>query len=280
MRFVSVALVLILSLWNRPAQPQSVVPNFSDLTVKVRIERGFGFGPGATTYYFKGPRERIERNLPGGITLIGPAGTSRAERRLAAVTISECDLKVTYRLHPQNKTYLEFHLPDLNESKDRKFHLLRRVRTGPEVIVTFDSRDTGERKPVGSYEAHRIETTVTVEPSKGAETKPAKIEVDGWYLDIPGLGCMQQDFPAWFWQHPRYGLNDKIVMKHNGPEPHGIVIQGTAVTQQGINTIANRVKFLGSSDQALNNSLFEVPADYHPATPGHRYPFPVVTPNR
>lgn len=269
MRQTSIALLLVL--FSQPAQPQFVVPSFPDLTIKVRLVRGFVLGPGITTFYLKGPRERIERSLDLRRAIVTPSATINRDRIvLTSATINQCDLGTAYHLHPQNKTYMESHFHNREESKTKELHFRGQPKTGPEVLVTFDSVDTGEQRHVGPYEAHRIKTTVTVEPSKGATTAAAKVEADAWYLDLSGLNCMEQPAPSVFWQPPRYGVNDRITITHNGPEPRGLVIEGAATTRQGGNVIENKAVLIKVSDQALDDSLFEVPPDYVPATPGHQ----------
>lgn len=69
--------------------------------------------------------------------------------------------------------------------------------TGPEVVVTVDTEDTGERRQMGSFDARRVRTSITVEPSKGAAAKPGTVEIDGWYIDLFGWTAARGIGRAW-----------------------------------------------------------------------------------
>src|SRR4029077_7677767 len=127
-----------------------------------------------------------------------------------------------------------------------------------------------ERRGIGTYEARRIKTTITVEPSKGAATKPGKAEIDGWYLDLPGLHCRADSAgedrpPVMDWIIlVRAGAHDHVIFKNHGVAPRGLVLEQTATQRQAGNVIVNKTELLEVSDQPLDEALFEVPSDYVP----------------
>jgi len=175
--FLSIALSLTSDvLAQTPARTGLVVPTFTDLTIKKR--HSFGVASGATTEVLnlKDARERREfiYEQPGN-------------RRSSYVTITQCDRGLSVQLNPEAQLY------SITELVDWSARLAGGRREpegqGPEVTTTFDAVDTGERRPAGRYVARRVRTTVTVEPSPGAHTPPSIRETDGWYIDLPGLGC-------------------------------------------------------------------------------------------
>ena len=59
-------LILLATLATVPTTIRPMVPNFRDLTIKIRETRGLSH-PMVHAYYFKGPRERTEIIPEGGI---------------------------------------------------------------------------------------------------------------------------------------------------------------------------------------------------------------------
>ena len=58
-------LILLATLASVPTTIRPTVPNFRDLTIKIRETRGLSH-PMVHAYYFKGPRERTEILPEGG----------------------------------------------------------------------------------------------------------------------------------------------------------------------------------------------------------------------
>ena len=266
-------LVLLLAALASSPRSTLVVPNFRDLTIKTRETHRL-MAPTVTTWYFKGARQRTEHH----------SEAMRWPEPLTAV-VFQCDQRTEIILRQREKKYGSFtmHSSELTNIEHRPF---RSGVTGPDVTITFASVDTGERRDFGGYEANHIKTTITVDPSHGASRKPAQTVVDGWYLDLPGLDCRESS--------PRENLipgahvggfelgfagggHDHLIFKHVGIMPHGLPISLTATERAEGNVIVSKIELLESSEAPLDDSLFEVPADYSPAQMpgGHivlRYP--------
>jgi hypothetical protein len=256
------SVLAFIAVLAAPAQSKWVVPSFHDLTIKTRETRGLSH-PMVTTWYFKGPRERNEL-LPDG----------SLNRQPFTASIMQCDLRTQIRLFEHTKTYIS--LVDHSRDTDRDAEEARRRKRpprpqpvfGPEVTVTSDSVDTGERRPIGTYEARRVKTTLTIEPSKEAASKPGRVEIDGWYLDLPGLYCHEDStrengppIAGWL-MLVRGSIRDHVIFKILGTPPRGLVVEETAKQRQAGNTIVNKTELVEVSDQPLDESLFEVPPDY------------------
>jgi len=251
-------LLVLLAVLAASAKTTWVVPNFHDLMIKARETRGLSH-PTVTTWYLKGPRERIE-NLP----------ETSLRRTPFAVSIIQCDLRTQIRLLEQTKTYTSFVSHPEEEERSRIHRIAPKLPAGPDVTVTMDSVDTGERRSVGGYEAHRIRTTITIEPSKDAASKPGNVQIDGWYLDLPGLYCHEDSsqendppFAGWL-MLVRGDLHDHLIFKNLGTAPHGLVVEETATQRQAGNVIVNKTELLEVSDKPLDEALFDVPSDYIP----------------
>jgi len=248
-------LILLLSpLASAQDSSQWVVPSFNDLKIKTRETRGL-MTPQVSSWYFKGARERNEH---------GPAA-ARPGFIPFLISILECDQKASIRLHPHFKTYT-ISVAHESASSEERHRPNRPLADGPDVTISIDSVDTGETKPIGSYQARHLKTTFTIQPSKGAATKPGKVEADSWYLEIPGLGCHQE--PSRFeWtrlyapllSHEYSEHRDHIEIKKNGAEPRGLVIEETVRELSDGNRIVNRTELVEVSADLLDQSLFEIP---------------------
>ena len=251
---LSLILLFAASTTAVPPVSKFVVPNFKDLTIKTRTT--FGVSPSSVaTSYFKGARQRSEHH-PEHLRIVPPY----------SATIMQCDLKTEYLVNENAKTYRK------SSWGNRQGHPFLREpnETGPEVVVTVDTADTGERRQMGSFDARRVKTSVTVEPSKGAAAKPGKVEVDGWYIDLFGVNCRERDpdsigislIPM---LSPSDGQHDHVIIKRIGNGQRGYAVSETSTTKEGGNTIVKKHELLEFSERPLDPSLFELPPHYSPA---------------
>jgi hypothetical protein len=212
-----------------------------------------------TTWYLKGARQRVEHSIVGASPKFSPFTAS----------IMQCDQRASIHLFLHQKTYTESisHHPE-GEEVQRRTVEERPAPTGPKVLVTINAVDTGERRQIGAYEAHHLKITINVEPTKGAATAAGTADADAWYLDLPGLYCLNEG--------PRnsdmqllgpmmtqsFGTHDHMVYSHLGIRPQGLLIEETATERSGGNVIVDKTELLDSSDQPLDESLFEIPSDF------------------
>jgi hypothetical protein len=250
--------------------PALVVPTFADLTIKKRQSFGTALSRGTTeVLYLKGARERHELlyEQPG-------------DRGFNYVTIMQCDQRRSVQLNPEATLY------SVSVLEDRSAQL----RPGPpvpegqgaDVTTTFDAMDTGQRRPAGHYVARRVRTTVTVEPSPGANTPPSTRETDGWYLDLPGLGCSDAATTAYLTVGEAVrpgGLRDRHHYKTKGAASRGYAIEETTRYTQTGGTTVDRVELIELSEHPLDSSLFDVPRDYRPALPRVRGGYDMTKPD-
>ena len=247
----------ILAIFAAPLAAASpvhrVVPNFRDLTIKLRETHGLSHAM-IHTSYFKGPRERKEI-LPEGAKLMGPGSS-----------ILQCDLRTVIHLRPNSKTYTSFSGP--TERDPSRPVRVRPQPEGPIVNLTMDSVDTGERRTVAGYEARHLKSTITIQPSKDAATQPGKVQLDTWYLDLPGESCLDAQprslssiFMGMFKVGPT-GRPDHFDITYTGVQPTGFILEERSTQREGGNVILNKTELLEVSEQPLDESLFEIPPDY------------------
>ncbi|HUM05260.1 MAG TPA: hypothetical protein VLT90_07355 [Terriglobales bacterium] len=205
-----------------------------------------------------------------------------------SIGIQQCDLRTVYRLHPFMKSYIKMTVPERQRERPQDEippleQLQMRNLNGPDVTITVDAVDTGDRRQMGSYEARRVKTTITVEPSKRATTKPGTMQVDGWYLDLKGVACFERDT-----QQP-VDVNKivfEVVRNHDHPivrllgnAPSGFAVEQNSTRKEGGNVILGKIELLEFSEQPLDPSLFEPPPDYTQHTPGQGPPGQRVGPD-
>ena len=259
--------------------PKFVVPNYSELKLKIRETRGLQM-PLTSVWYFKGARQRVEHWFgPHGWH---PTGDLQLDKRLlgreegpVSDQIYQCDQNTAYHLLSMEKAYRTFPI-NYPERPPRKYPQLERIVPpgGPDVNVTIESQDTGERRQIAGYEVRRVKTTITVEPSKGAKTKPSKVDIDAWYLDLPAIACREipstEDVPPSMAPFilPGPGLYDHKIYKRIGVAPHGFVIEQTARRRKAGNIEVDKTELLEVSEKPLDDSLFEPPVNFRALKPG------------
>lgn len=238
--------------------PAVVVPHFHDLTIKTRQRRGL-MHPQVNTWFFKGPRQRAEYSSENALPRFGPF----------VATVTQCDQHQMIHLNLHRKTYVSFNLPFPDHHRVSQ-DLSAEPTMEPEVLVTIDAVDTGDRRRVGAYEARRIKTSVKIEPNKGATTKPGQAKADSWYVDLPGMNCRENNplitsslVMGLIAPQPP-GHHERIVYRYFGIEPSGLLIEETSTQKSAGNVIKNKTETLEISERPLDESLFEIPPDFTP----------------
>jgi len=232
--------------------PKLVVPNFPDLTIKTRRTNGHRHST-EETLYLKGARQRSEY-------VIQNAGST-----MDRVSITQCDEKLRLNLNNKEKTYASFPIEDWATRAKQTRPTPPPEMTGADVTVTIDSVDTGERRKLGSHELRHVKTTTKVEPGAGAVKQPSITEVDGWYIDLPGLSCRESRGVGFGYVVATSGKRDHIQIKRLGTAPHGYVVEETNRQTEAGRTTISKVELLEFSEAPLDASLFDVPAEYSPA---------------
>jgi hypothetical protein len=228
-----------------------VVPKFSDLTITTRQSFGAsGSLRRVEVLSLRGARERRESRYD---EQAGRAPTTR-------VTITQCDRRRTIDVNPETKLYgiVDFHQASTQSAIDPA------VPAQPaDVTITFDAVDTGERRQLGRYVARRVRTTVSIEPEVGARTSASTRTVDGWYIDVPGIGCSSASGTAYL---VLVG-GDRPAYKTRGSARRGVAIDETTVTTTATGSEVSRIELVEFSEAPLDASLFDIPRGYRRALP-------------
>lgn len=229
-----------------------VVPHFSDLKIKTR--RSEQASTAVETLYLKGARQRREylRDKPA---------------KTAFASISRCDERKRIDLNDEAKLYAELPIVDWSEQRKRARPIPQSQMTGADVTITADAIDTGERRQQGAYTARHVKTKITVESGAGAAMPSSVEERNGWYIDLPGLGCEESSQGTGFvYMNLRAGnRQDRMHLKRLGTAHTGFPLEETVTkTEQGMSTIS-RLELLEFSEAPLDDAVFQIPAGYSPA---------------
>jgi hypothetical protein len=269
--------LLVFVAAQAAAVPAFVVPDFADFRITTRQALG---EPGSTVtteiLYLKGPRERREHIIE---RLPVP--------EIHYVTISQCDRRRTVTLNADAKLFGISPFEEWSRHVERLQPAPEAQRTGADVTITTDTVDTGARRRLGSQVARHVRTRITVEPTAGANTRPREEEIDGWYLDVPGLGCSSAGHSATYLLGEVIrpgGVRDRVRYKTIGHAHRGYPIEETARhAEAGLTTVTTRT-LIDFSDAPIDSALFEIPRDYQPALPlvrgGHDLTKPDTIANR
>jgi hypothetical protein len=233
--------------------PKLVVPNFPDLTIKTRRISG-NQSSSQETLYLKAARQRSEHIMQN-------AGSS-----VGSITITQCDAKLRFNLNSKEKTYASSPIEDWATRMKRARPTSREEMTGADVTVTINTVDTGERRKMGSSELHHVKTTTKVEPGRGAVMQASLTEMDGWYIDLPGLGCDDSRSGVTVgYLVATSGKRDRVQIKRLGTASRGYAIEETTLRTEAGETTISKVELLEFSEATLDSSLFELPAGYSQA---------------
>jgi hypothetical protein len=242
--------------------PDFAVPNRRDLTIRTRRSHGEASAVTQEILLLKGARERRERitQRPG-----------REAGRDTIITINQCDKRRAVLLNDKTKLFWAARFRDGPAYVNRLRPIPQADQAGADVEITIDSVDTGERRQVGSYVARRVMMTRQVKPSPGANTRAATDEWDGWYIDLPGLGCSNsrvEGFALLTGEVIRPGRpHDRLHFRQLGSAPRGYaIVETTRHTEDGRTNVA-RLELVEFSEARLDATLFEVPSDYRTALP-------------
>jgi hypothetical protein len=241
-----------------------VSASFADVTIKQRVTMsGQRF---ESTRHIKGSRERTEQH----IEMADPAMAAYMPQ---IATVTQCDLKRRIEISDRKQLYFvePFETPEA-ESAARPARSTQPATTGPAraggtVTMTYNVRDTGERKTMFGLEARHIITTQEMESSADSCNGPSKtkFEFDGWYVDFAAdFSCSSTATPYSPGRMPKPNCTDRIARRGTGTAPKGMMLQGTMKIfgADGSVQMTQTTETLELNRDSLDASLFDIPVGY------------------
>jgi hypothetical protein len=178
-------------------------------------------------------------------------------------SIQMCDQHRSVQLNGTTRVYLDS--PDPTPASAPVTPAAEKHKGG-RVTYTTAVTDTGETKQVFGVTAHHLKTTVTKESSPDAcDKKPEKVEIDGWYIDLPDtVSCIGAPAPE---KDVRVDQKDAscsdAVTYVRPPASRAYPVSYTMVTSSGTDApITTKMEATDVKRTTIDPQQFDVPADY------------------
>ncbi len=244
MRYSRLSLVAVLCL-----------STFASADLKIKTRTTVMGHTTESTVYIKGARQRTEMSFGGHG---GTASIMQCDqKRMVTVTGNQC--MVTSFGGEEGSCPATPNVRDMMRGKQAEPQ-----RAGGVVTITRTSTDTGDRQEMFGYKARHIKSTMTMASTPDAcNQSNMKMEMDGWYADIPGFSCGDESYRAMACGGggEKAGCRDRIVMKGGGGAPLGYPLKQTMnmISQERTFTVTTEVVEL--TNTTLEPTLFDAPPD-------------------
>ena len=202
-----------------------------------------------------------DKTTTGTVLMHGERQRVSAEGVLASIQM--CDQHRSVQLNTTTRVYLDspdptpVSMPVTPAGEKHK---------GGHITYTTTVVDTGETKQMFGFTAHHLKTTVTKDSSPDAcDKKPEKVEIDGWYIDLPDtVSCIGAPAPE---NEIRVDAKDAscsdAVTYVRPPASKTYPVGYTMVTTSGTDApITTKMEATDVKRTTIDPQQFEVPSDY------------------
>jgi hypothetical protein len=196
-----------------------------------------------STVYAAGKRQRVE--LTGGTAII-----------------TQCDLSRAVQVNDRARAYaiVPFATPAASTPAAGAA-----PKPGASVLVRTTGTDTGERRDIFGQPARHLKLVTTTEPSPQAcDKKKGRVEVDGWFADIPELQECPGAKAVRVSVEPAGTCRDPRVEEHEGIAVTGFPLAYSVVAFDGAGKEISKlvVEVTALAREALATPLFEPPSEF------------------
>jgi hypothetical protein len=257
-----------------PKPPVRPVATPTDVKIRARFESDAQISENTT--YYQGPRQRVE--FPG------------------VVLITQCDLKKTIQLNDKSKRFMVQPLVEAAAAPAAPAAATSAPgapgATGPSgsqgpgfpspfgaafgqrgaapqkpkggvLTYTTTITDTGERQTMLGSEARHIKLTTVKEASADAcDKRLAKVETDGWYIDLAVHLAECESAPAPPPQPDATSCEDRTESRQSGDAKLGFAVATTVTTTDDKDVRTSSMEVVDLQITSLDQALFAVPAGY------------------
>jgi hypothetical protein len=184
----------------------------------------------------------------------------------ALASVQQCDKHRGLQLNTATRVYLE--MPDPTDAPAERPVPANGKQKGGRITYTTTVVDTGEKKDMFGFPARHLKTTVSKESSPDAiDKKPEKVEIDGWYIDLPDtIACTGTPSPEKEIRiDPKDASASDLVTYVRPPASKAYPVSYTMVTTSGTDApITTKMEATEVKRTKIDPQQFEVPADYVP----------------
>lgn len=203
-----------------------------------------------STVYVKGGRMRTDLNaeLPG---------RSGMEKFVQSMII-QCDKRQMINFNTRKKKY---HVEPLGGATAAG---TAGSRKGGYVTISGGVTDTGERAKLFGYDAKHLKESYTITPGPNScQKQTLKVEIDGWYADLPEFSCPAQRKPSEFQMEGN--CFDDVEYKVTGTGVTGLALKEVKVITVDGMSIRMEEEAFSVTSTPIADSIFEAPANYRAA---------------
>jgi len=204
-----------------------------------------------STEFIKGARQRTD--MP-----VEQQSMTGRMQKVTYTTIVQCDKQKRISFNTKKKAYFTEPIVGGVPSSD-----VKGSKKGGTVVLTGVVTDTGERAKLFGYDAKHLKQVYTITPGPNSCQKDTlKVEMDGWYADLPGFSCPIRRKPSEFQMDSK--CFDDVEYRMKGEVTGFPLKEIKTINMQGMsmNVEDEVVEIL---KVALADSLFEPPADFKAA---------------
>jgi hypothetical protein len=231
------------------------VSTFASADLKIKTRTTVMGHTTESTVYIKGSRERTEMSFGG---------------HSGAVTILQCDQKRMLTVAGDRCTVIPMggsetscpSTPDVRGMGKEMGEAETPQRKGGVVTITRTATDTGETQEMFGYKARHIRSTMMMESTPDAcNQSHIKMEIDGWYADIPNFTCADESYRAMACggMGGKRGCTDRIVVKGSGAGPLGYPLKQTMSMETGQGNFTTTTEVVELTNTNLDAPMFDAP---------------------
>lgn len=196
-------------------------------------------------------------------TVLMHGARQRVTYDASMASIYQCDTHRSLQLNAATRVYLATPDPAPAELPSTPAGTKRK---GGQITTTTTVVETGDKKEMFGFTARQLKTTMTKEASADAcDKRPEKVEIDGWYIDLPetrsctGAPAAQREIRV----DPKDSSCSDVVTYVRPPASMTYPLSYTMVVSSGTDApVTSKVEATEVKRLTADAQQFDVPADY------------------
>lgn len=181
------------------------------------------------------------------------------KQRVTYTSITQCAKQRRINYNSKKKSYYSEPIAGGQSSAEVKNAKV----SGGKVVMASTVTDTGERAKIFGYEAKHLKQTMTITPGPGSCQKEAiKVDIDGWYVDLPQFACPIRRVPREFQMDSK--CFDEVEYRMKGEVTGFAVKEIKTISMQGM-TINMEEEATEILSTPIADAMFEPPAGFKAA---------------
>lgn len=181
------------------------------------------------------------------------------KQRVTYTTITQCAKQKRISYNTKKKSYYSEPIaggPSSSEVKNAR-------SSGGKIILAATVTDTGERAKIFGYDARHLKQTMTITPGPNScQKETIKVDIDGWYIDLPQFACPIRRVPREFQMDSK--CFDEVEYRMKGEVTGFAVKEIKTMTMQGM-TINMEEEATEILTTPISDSMFEPPVGFKAA---------------